>query len=81
MTRYLLMNFANFDSKFLHPSKNLILSSVSSEPSGIVQNVMRVVEALSINAKITMCGTIESGYCRDCLNCERFYYQAMERQQ
>ena len=46
-----------------------------------VQNVMRVVEALSINAKITMCGTIESGYCRDCLNCERFYYQAMERQQ
>jgi len=38
-----------------------------------------VVQTLSANAEITMCGTPESSYCRDCLNCERYYYRAMQR--
>ena len=39
-----------------------------------VRDVMKVAKLLG--SDITMCGTPESGYCKDCLNCERFYYQA-----
>lgn len=31
------------------------------------------------NSKIKMCGTLTSSFCKDCLNCEKFYCQAKER--
>lgn len=30
---------------------------------------------LATRGEITMCGTFESSFCRDCGNCERFYHQ------
>lgn len=39
--------------------------------------VMQVAIRLVAGATITMCGTLNSSYCRDCLNCERFYYRAI----
>jgi hypothetical protein len=31
------------------------------------------------NRLVSMCGSIESGYCRDCRNCETYYIQTMKR--
>jgi len=31
------------------------------------------------NPLVTMCGTLDSGYCRDCRNCETYYWQAKKR--
>lgn len=31
------------------------------------------------NPETKMCGTPESGYCKDCMNCANFYYEAKER--
>ena len=31
------------------------------------------------NSEIKMCGTPESSYCRDCMNCANFYYKTKER--
>jgi hypothetical protein len=28
---------------------------------------------------VTLCGTLESNYCRDCRNCETYYWQAVKR--
>ena len=41
---------------------------------------MRAVMAEFVeNRLVTMCGTLESGYCRDCRNCETYYWQAKKR--
>lgn len=39
--------------------------------------VMQIAQSLEANPFITMCGTPKSSYCRDCLNCERYYYRAL----
>jgi len=33
----------------------------------------------SISRLVTMCGTLESNYCRDCRNCETYYWQTHRR--
>jgi hypothetical protein len=34
----------------------------------------------SVNKRlITMCGTLDSNYCKDCRNCETYYWQTMRR--
>lgn len=44
-----------------------------------IEAVMRIASLLMTDGIITMCGTLSSGFCRDCLNCQRFYYQAAKR--
>jgi len=31
------------------------------------------------NPKIKMCGTLTSSFCKDCLNCEKYYHEAKKR--
>ena len=46
-----------------------------------IAGVMKVAKLLQTKAIITICGTLESSYCRDCLKCQSFYHQAMENRQ
>lgn len=39
---------------------------------------MKVMRTFA-NPLVTMCGTLDSNWCRDCLNCETYYYQTMKR--
>jgi len=44
------------------------------------KNFMRaVIYRYPANRLVSMCGSIESGYCRDCLNCETYYLQTVKR--
>jgi len=40
----------------------------------VLQQMKRINERL-----VTMCGTPESNYCRDCRNCESYYWQTIKR--
>jgi len=40
-----------------------------------------VLSRYADNRLVSMCGSIESGYCRDCRNCETYYVQTMKRLQ
>lgn len=39
----------------------------------------RVMQIFRDNRLVTMCGTLDSNWCRDCRNCETYYWQANKR--
>jgi hypothetical protein len=44
------------------------------------QSFMRwVLSRYTSNRLVSMCGSIASGYCKDCRNCETYYLQTMKR--
>lgn len=41
--------------------------------------ILKVLEIFKDNRFVTMCGTPDSNYCRDCKNCETYYWQTVKR--
>jgi hypothetical protein len=68
------------NNQFCYEYRKSIWPSRSWAPTReFMAGVMRVAQKLTTLAPITMCGTLDSGYCRDCLNCEKFYQRMMQR--
>lgn len=41
--------------------------------------IVKVVNMFKGNRLVDMCGTLDSNYCRDCRNCETYYWQTLKR--
>ena len=39
----------------------------------------KIIRRYNKNELVTMCGTLKSPYCRDCNNCEKYYFEAIKR--
>lgn len=44
-----------------------------------MQYVLQRMQARPFGELVTMCGTLDSNKCKDCMNCERYYLPAAER--
>ena len=41
--------------------------------------IMSIAQRYHNNMLTTLCGTFDSGYCKDCKNCETYYWQTKKR--
>lgn len=68
--------FAKQDKK-QYVQRTHIKNSYWCPTASFMQYALKFVR--EFNSKIEMCGTFVSNFCKDCLNCEKYYYLAKKR--